>query len=97
MQLIYISKLGLVDYILCSHEKVLLDILQIFHTLMVMIFKSFFFNQGIFLKEAIGIYIDKAMFKLLLIGQYFKDSLKDVFNKGIIVLKQTNLSSLKTV
>lgn len=37
------------------------------------------------------------MFKLLLIGQYFKDSLKDVFNKGIIVLKQTNLSSLKTV
>lgn len=68
MQLICISKLGLVDYILCSCTKVLLDTLQIFQTLMVMILKRLgFFNQGIFLKVASGICIDKAMFKLLLI------------------------------
>lgn len=53
MQLIYISKLGLVskwDYILCSHVKVLLDILWIFQTLVVIVFKGlvFFLNKEYF-------------------------------------------------
>lgn len=65
---------------------------------MVMIFKRLgCFNQGIFLKVAIGICIDKVMLKLLLIGWTFWKSLKGVFNKGIIVLKQTSLSSCKTI